>query len=78
MSKFYDDFEKRFDNAWFSAGWADVEVRPKVASAASIAQETAHKDLETLQCELEALGESIKNIASKQLRLSNLAKFYNE
>ncbi len=72
MPNNYDDFEKRFSNAWFSVGWGEVEVKSQSKVAV-----TARKDLETLQNELEELNENINNIADKQLRLSNLAKFYS-
>lgn len=71
MSNLYDDFEKRFTNAWFSAGWSEIEVKPQ--------QETfkrSGKDLDTLQAELEELKHDMENIHEKQLRLANLAKFY--
>lgn len=71
MSSLYDDFEKRFTNAWFSAGWSEIEVKPQ--------QETfkrSGKDLNTLQAELEGLKYEMENINEKQIRLANLAKFY--
>lgn len=71
MSSLYNDFEKRFTNAWFSASWNDgVEVKPKQ-------QVAARKDAKTLEIELNAIKEEIENIESKQLRLANLAKLYN-
>jgi len=70
MSNLYDNFEKRFTNAPFSAGWVEFEIKsPKT--------EILHKDLNTLEAELNELNERIENIAQKQLRLSNLAKLYN-
>lgn len=75
MSNLYDDFEKRFTNAFFSANWADIEVQP---GKAQIATETKiqHKDTLALQEELQEIQEHIENISQKQLRLSNLAKLY--
>lgn len=71
MSSLYDDFEKRFTNAWFSASWNDeVEAKPKQ-------QVAARKDAKTLEIELNAIKEEIENIELKQLRLANLAKLYN-
>jgi len=64
-----EKFEKRFTNAWFSCGWAEVEVKPK-------AVQVSHKDITTLQAELEMLNDQMENIVQKQLRLANLAKFY--
>lgn len=64
-----EKFEKRFANAWFSCGWAEVEVKPTIA-------EVSHKDLTTLQAELEMLNDQMESIAQKQLRLANLATFY--
>lgn len=69
MSDLYNDFEKRFTNAWFSAGWGEIEVKPS-------APQVSRKDLLTLQEELNAIQENIESIAQKQLRLSNLAKLY--
>lgn len=71
MSSLYDDFEKRFTNAWFSAGWNDeVKVKPKQ-------QVAVRKDAKTLETELNTIKEAIENIELKQLRLANLAKLYN-
>lgn len=69
MTDLYKDFEKRFTNAWFSAGWAEVENRPQE-------KEATRKDLATLEAELAELEENMDNIIQKQLRLSNLASFY--
>ena len=70
MSNLYDDFEKRFTDQWFSSGWIEVENKPKK-------QEVSHKDLATLEFELELIGENIEGVMQKQLRLENLAKMYN-
>jgi len=70
MSSLYDEFEKRFTNSHFSAGWIELEVKPQ-------SKEVFHKDLDTLQAELIAIEEKIEDISQKQLRLSNLAKMYN-
>lgn len=70
MSNLYNEFENRFTDKWFSAGW--VEVEPKEQ-----AQAVSKKDLTTLQGELNEIGDSIEQIAQKQLRLANLAKLYN-
>lgn len=63
------DFQYKFKNSWFSAGW--VEVEPETQ------KQVLHKDLETLQSELEEINQKIESIAQKQLRLANLAKLYN-
>lgn len=73
MSNLYDEFENKYKFSWFSAGWVDVEVKPQVAQAASISMK---KDLQTLEGELEAINQTLENISEKQLRLANLAKFY--
>lgn len=71
MTSLYDDFEKRFTNAWFSASWNDeVEVKPKQ-------QVAVRKDAKILEAELNAIKEEIESIELKQLRLANLAKLYN-
>lgn len=72
MASLYDDFEKRFTNAWFSAGWAEIE--PKKAEPVK----SSHKDLSTLQNELDELKQDFENICQKQLRLENLAKLYKQ
>ncbi|MDD3437051.1 MAG: hypothetical protein PHC64_07875 [Candidatus Gastranaerophilales bacterium] len=69
MSGLYKDFEKRFSSQWFSANWAEIEVKPQE-------RKSYRKDLETLQTELNEIKENIEFISQKQLRLSNLAKFY--
>lgn len=69
MSDLYDDFEKRYTNAWFSVGWAEIEKK-------QVEKSVLHKDLHTLEGELEQLKENIELINHKQLRLSNLAKLY--
>ena len=69
MSNLYDDFENRFKDAWFSSSWVEVEAKPQELHI-------AHKDLSTLQNELEEIKNNIENIAQKQLRLANLAMFY--
>ena len=70
MSNLYDNFEKRFTDKWFSAGWVEAEVKaPQDASD--------HKDLAVLEAELNQINEKIETIAQKQLRLANLAKLYN-
>jgi len=71
MSNMYDDFEKRYADKWFSAGWVEVEVKPQQAMQA------VRKDIKTLEAELEEINEAIESIAQKQLRLSNLAKLYD-
>lgn len=75
MSNLYDDFEKRFTNAWFSANWADIETQPSKAQVATEIK-PSHKDALTLQEELNEIQEHIENISQKQLRLANLAKLY--
>lgn len=72
MSNLYDDFEKRFTNAWFSAGWTEVELKKAEPVKKS------SKDLETLQKELAELKQDFENICQKQLRLENLAKLYKQ
>ena len=69
MSDLYNDFENRFKDAWFSFGWIEVETPTQKP-------QTFHKDLGTLQAELEELKNNMENIMEKQLRLGNLAKFY--
>lgn len=75
MSGLYEDFEKRFTNAWFAAGWVEVDTKPKEAAAQTTNE--FHKDLSTLQKELDDIKAQIENISQKQLRLANLAKFYS-
>lgn len=70
MSNLYDDFEKRYTDKWFSAGWVEVEAK-------SQKETIARKDLSTLESELANLKEAMENINQKQLMLSNLAKLYN-
>lgn len=70
MTGLYEDFEKRFDNKWFSAGWIEVESKPQE-------QISTHKDLATLEEELNEIKEKIETLAQKQLRLANLANMYN-
>lgn len=75
MSGFTDDFEKRFTSSWFSAGW--VELQPVSSSTAEVNISAAcHKNLQSLQEELEALKSDVENISFKQMQLANLAKFY--
>ena len=69
MPDLYNDFEKRFTNAWFSAGWGEIEVKPAV-------KQVSRKDVATLQAELAEIKENIESIAQKQLRLANLSKLY--
>jgi len=40
--------------------------------------QVAHKDLYTLQDELQKIQENIETIAQKQLRLANLAQMYEK
>lgn len=68
----YEEFEKRYTDNWFSAGW--IEVTP--TKKEEIKSVVIHKDLTTLESELDAIQASIENIESKQLRLANLAKMY--
>lgn len=65
------DFQYKFKNSWFSAGWVEVAAEKQTDS------HSLHKDLATLQAELEEINQTIENIAQKQLRLANLAKLYN-
>lgn len=74
MSSLYENFENRFTNAWFSVGWAEVEVKPQETELQKV--NNYRKDLSTLQAELDGIQEHIENISQKQLRLANLAKFY--
>lgn len=69
MSDLNNDFEKRFTNAWFSAGWIEAE-------SISRSEKASRKDLTVLQTELDELEERMENIELNQLRLSNLAKMY--
>ncbi len=73
MPNMYDDFEKRFENAPFFAGWVEFEVKP--AKSASV-EKIAHKNLDMLSAELKSIEEQFEEISLKQLRLSNLAQFY--
>lgn len=70
MSGLYEEFEKRFTGGTFSAGWVEVEVKaPK--------NDIARKDLATLEAELQNINNVMEEISLKQLRLSNLAKLYD-
>lgn len=69
MSNLYDDFEKRHAFNWFSANWADAEVKKP-------SNQVFRKDLTTLQAELDEIQEHIESVSQKQLRLANLAKLY--
>lgn len=73
MSNMYDDFEKRFTNAPFFAGWVEFEVKP---SKDEPVNKIEHKNIETLTSELKFIEEQIEQVSLKQLRLSDLAKFY--
>lgn len=75
MSNLYDDFEKKYADRFFSAGWVEVEL--KVEAKQPQRSEVFHKDVKTLEAELSAINEQIENISLKQLRLSNLAKMYD-
>lgn len=66
----YDEFEKRYSSGIFPANWVEVEVKTPQKT------QPIKKDLETLQAELQLIEENITNISQKQLRLSNLAKLY--
>lgn len=70
MSNLYQDFEKRFTDSWFSAGWVEVEPKKQESNV-------ARKDLNTLEIELQEINQELENISQKQLRLANLAKLYN-
>lgn len=71
MTNLYDDFEKRHKFNWFSANWADAEVKQPTA-------QVFRKDLTTLQSELDEIQQHIEDVSQKQLRLANLAKLYGE
>lgn len=71
MSNLYNDFEQRFTGNWFSADWVEVKT---IAENKQI----FHKDLSTLESELDMINETIETISQKQLRLANLAKFYSD
>lgn len=73
MSNMYDDFEKRFENAPFFAGWTEFEIKP--AKTAPVIKHE-HKNLDSLSAELKSIEEQIEEVSLKQLRLSNLAQFY--
>ncbi|HNW26509.1 MAG TPA: hypothetical protein PKI94_06955 [Candidatus Gastranaerophilaceae bacterium] len=73
MPNMYDDFEKRFENAPFFAGWVEFEVKP--AKAAPIVK-AEHKDIDALSAELKLIEEQLEEISLKELRLANLAQFY--
>ena len=70
MSNLYNDFEKRFTNAWFSSDWGELEVKSSV-------NQVVRKDVATLQAELAVIKENIESIAQKQLRLANLSRLYS-
>lgn len=74
MEDMYEEFEKRYTDKWFSAGWVEIEAQ-KHKSAKTV--EYNHKDLATLENELEMLNDNMDEIVEKQLRLANLAKLYN-
>lgn len=69
MSDLYNNFEKRFTSAWFSVGWIETEEKP-------LMEKTCKKNIDVLQDELRKIEEHIETIAQKQLRLANLASFY--
>lgn len=69
MSDLYNNFEKRFTSTWFSVGWIEAEEKP-------LMEKTCKKNIDVLQEELRKIEEHIETIAQKQLRLSNLASFY--
>lgn len=71
MVNLYNEFEKRFTNSWFSAGWVEVEKKQEE-------QSVTRKDLTTLEAELDDLKEKMESISLKKLQLSNLAKLYSE
>jgi hypothetical protein len=71
MSDLYESFEKRFTSAWFSVGWIEAEAKQPQE------REVLRKDLAILESELDEINKSLESIAQKQLRLANLAKFYN-
>ena len=68
MANLYNDFEKRYADKFFSANWVEVEVKQ--------VQTVQKKDLQTLEEELQNIEATIELISQKQLRLSNLARFY--
>lgn len=89
MTNIYDDFEKRFTSSWFSSSWTEVlpqqstnfECGPKelVELHAELYSQDAFpakSRLEELQEELQALKADVESISFKQVRLDNLAKFY--
>lgn len=77
MSGTYDEFEKRFSNAWFSANWAELGAKIEVNSNFTpLVENSVRKDAETLQKELDDLKLDMENINQKQLRLANLSKLY--
>lgn len=72
MSDLYDDFEKRFKNAWFSVGWqetSDNQMKGEV-------QQQSRRTLASLQAELNDLQDDMEKICAKQLMLENLSKLY--
>ena len=72
MAGLYEEFEQRFADKFFSAGWIEVQT-PTVAEKQEV---VARKDLTTLEAELAQINEAMENISFNQLRLSNLAKLY--
>lgn len=75
MSNMYDDFEKRYTDKWFSAGW--VEVNSLVENKQILHRNIEHKNIETLEDELEMINQTLDDVSMKQIRLANLARFYN-
>lgn len=76
MSNLYNEFENKFQFSYFSAEWNDVEIETTPEMHKQIDELFEKKDLQTLEHELDAIKENIENISQKQLRLANLAKFY--
>jgi len=70
MANLYEDFENRFTNKRFASDWSEVDVKQEN-------KEDFHKDLATLQAELQYLEDKMEGISLTQLRLSNLAKLYD-
>lgn len=72
MAGLYENFEKRFADKFFSAGWIEVQTPTQEQKQEVVAK----KDLKTLEAELAQINETIESISFNQLRLSNLAKLY--
>lgn len=72
MAGLYEEFEQRFADKVFSAGWVEVQMPTQEQKQEVVVR----KDLSVLEAELAQINEAMENISFNQLRLSNLAKLY--